>query len=645
MQDLFCKYSLYELNEDMQKFIEGHKVNNLKMFIASEKSSKLSITINPDKSTDDMYHGLHPRFDEEQLRLFLDKLTSNDVKSFWEAIDEIQNQDIKLMNLIFSESEVEENFLIEIIEDEKLKENLEISLLGKAVLQMASHFGYRIYIDEKNIYDEFKSYINSFFKGSKIFFDYCDKTKEVKLLGIWPKDMIGKLCLEYYLDQQEGKLILKKGKKEIHDNFLYLLLNFEGEWESFFTLLTSDVYYSGVMPCVKKIDYEINPSLSQKIKYLVFNVIRTTYATVDTMDNSQILKHPFFEGEHGERLAKLDNYEDILQNKYLYSNQPKQERKQRDYEEKMILNLNKYLKYSLNTHTIAVSSNLITEDGYLIAGKRGALNIDAGEYYCSSNGQTEFRDENVNFYRKSVFEDMPTMDYFSKYRVDLTKEIERECIAELGVVSYGIGWNYYGVSYLSINNFIDENDDNSIQKSKEIKSRRMHFNVLTSNSISQTFKEVIKTHRTATESFENESIVGIKTRVFKSKIDFLKSMGLSLYYWISENKSKIFLLLILISILIGKQNYSSVDISNYFDILLLLVYLIISVFTWYKDRKIRKQMILKCYYLPSCFLDNKFKMEKVLKKLSKKAGNGKFHAIFSIMYILHFLSLTEDNDI
>jgi hypothetical protein len=36
-------------------------------------------------------------------------------------------------------------------------------------------------------------------------------------------------------------------------------------------------------------------------------------------------------------------------------------------------------------------------------------------------------------------------------------------------------------------------------------------------------------------------------------------------------------------------------------------------------------------------------MKKVLKGLSTKADNAKFHGIFDIMYLLYFLSLTEDD--
>ena len=56
----------------------------------------------------------------------------------------------------------------------------------------------------------------------------------------------------------------------------------------------------------------------------------------------------------------------------------------------------------------------------------------------------------------------------------------------------------------------------------------MHFNVLMSNSLSHSFKEVDKFHKYATESFENESIVGIKIKIFNDKRDVLKSLFLIL---------------------------------------------------------------------------------------------------------------------
>lgn len=648
MNEKLRDYSLLELNKDLSELVKDKKVNNLNMFVAAERKGKLSVTVKPDQSKKEIYHGLRPDFDEDGLRLFLKNLKSNNAIDFWNAIEKIQ-RDNKIMNLIIpdflTDKEVKEDYLLQLINNQKLKENLELNLLGKAVLQMVSHFGYEIVAEDKETYNSFKTELSDILKLNSLFYQCDEKNKTVKLLGILPEQIIVTLCEKFDIDITKDKLVLKICERNKSNNNLYELLTFKKDSDLVhFKLVTSDVYYSGVMPCVKGIEYEKNASLSDKVKYIVFNVVRTTYATVDAMDNSNVLEHPFFNEEPRAVLTKFDNYEDILQNKYLYCkyDESNLQYNQNKYERHMIENLNNYLKYSLNTHTIAVSTNLITEDGYLIAGKRGNLNIDSGEYYCSANGQTEFRDENVSFYRKSVFEDMPTMDYFSKYRVDLNREIERECIAELGAASYGVEWNYYGVSYLSINNHREDSKNISIEKSSQAKSRRMHFNVLSSNSLSQSFKEVIKTHRTATESFENESIVGIKTKVFKDKMDLLKSIVSSIYSWLDKNKSSIFLLLIFISVLIGNRDYDTLDISNYADMFFLVVYFTISIKTWKNNQYIRKQSFTKCYYLPSYCKDDGFEIQKVLKNLSKKANEAKFHGIFDIMYILYFLNLTEE---
>ncbi len=641
-------YSFYDLNREIQSMICNNKVNNLKMFVTSDSESKLSVTLRPNLRLDNQYHGLHPDFNESLLRDFLNELKNNRADSFWDMVNNFKCKEPALMNLLITDTDYTEPYITKIINNDEFRKELETSFLGKAFLQMASHFGFILKCDDIEQYESFKNTLLESFIEKGLYWECCDKSQEVKLLGIWPQDFINVITSKYDIVIDGLTLMVIEKHESEPNNSLYSLLSFENEWSCFFKLITSDIYYSGVMPCVKRIDYETNSSASGRVKYLVFNVVRTTYATLDAMDNSQILNHLFFTEKdckkHHDLLIELDHYEDTLQEKYLYNNMVDQEGyDQKGNHSKMITDLNNYLKHSLNTHTIAVSTNLVTDDGYLLVGKRGSLNIDAGEYYCSANGQTEFLDEYVDFYRKSVFEDMPTMDYYSKYRVDLTNEVQRECIAELGVTSFDIDWNYYGVSYLSINNHISPTSNGEIESTKAINSRRMHFNVLMSNTLKQSFKEVVKAHKIATENFENEEIVGIKTVVFKTVSDFIKTMTLGSYYWLDENKSRMFLLLIFISIIIGKRNYLSLDISSYIDIGLIIIYLLISLVSWIKDMKIRKRMIKKYYYFPSCFDKKIFKMEKVFQKLSKKTKDAKLHAIFRVMYALYFLSVVKDD--
>ena len=65
--------------------------------------------------------------------------------------------------------------------------------------------------------------------------------------------------------------------------------------------------------------------------------------------------------------------------------------------------INGYLQRSINSNTIAVSANLVSRDGCLIAAVRDGSSIDSNTGYCSANGQTEFRDNFVTFYRNSVY--------------------------------------------------------------------------------------------------------------------------------------------------------------------------------------------------------------------------------------------------
>ena len=492
---------------------------------------------------------------------------------------------------------------------------------------------YRFKCVDKATYLLIKQYLIETTLPRLVFWDIFDHERIIHVYELWPLEHINTLTSRFHMSIGDTDLWLKqKIERSVNEHNLFEFMTFKGDWEKHFKLLSSEVYYSGVMPCVRKIDYEINPLLQGRIQYLIFHVIRTTFATVDTFDNAQIMSHPFFHGEHGkhhlESINAFDQAEDALQEMHLY----REEVDEDSYEETSIRNLNAYLKHSLNTHTIAILVNLITSDDYLIAAKRGNLSIDAGEYYCSANGQTEFRDEQVEFYRKSVFEDMPTMDFQSKYRIDLTLEAQRECIAELGTAAFDLNWNTYGVSYLSIH-----------RKDKHVHSpyRRMHFNVMVFNALKNTFEEVDRNHKHATERFENESLVGFKINVYHSFFDVIKKVFLNVYMWLNTNKSRIFLFLIIVSILIGKRNMMSLDLSTGYDVFIVTVYLLLSLSKIIRNWKIRKRMITKRYHLWLKKQDDKLSLRTALKGVLKKE---KAHAIFSLMYGLYFLSIAQQNE-
>jgi len=428
----------------------------------------------------------------------------NDPQSFWKFIYEQQEKN-NYLDLI-------QDDLSELLNAMSISEyELKVTLLGKAVLQMASHFGFRFKIMSEDV-----NHLLCILENKNIPSICWNLDKEklfVDLKGIWPIEAIDYFCEYFDFDELNCTIIRQEKRMTGLNNCLRDMLLFSKKYKHCYKLCDSDVYYSGVMPRVMSIEYLKQSNSSKGIKFLILKVCRTTYATVDFMDNSKILSHSFFKEIIGntnntrfEVLAKINKYEDKLQEYYLYKNNT--DNNDYEYEETRIKYINEYLKKSINTNTIAVSGNIITKDKYLILSKRSISSIDAETYYCSVNGQSEFRDENVVFYNTSVFEDMPSMDYLSRFRMDLNNELRREAIAELGIPVFDKDWFYYGISFLSINNKDRNKDSNATNM------RRMHFNVLAYNTVPYMFSDIVKSQKKATEYFENEKLVGIRVCVF-----------------------------------------------------------------------------------------------------------------------------------
>lgn len=648
MGSLFKNYSIQKMNKEIGEMIQDDHVNNLQIFTASDQA-KLSVTLKPMREYDQQYHGLHPKFDDKRLYDFLFRSEDKGEKDFWERIEKEQ-KDHHYMNLIVpgdqSDAEIEE------------------ILLGRAVLHMASHFGFRFKADDR-LLETIQGKLAGLWKTSKESLKtpywQIDANKGfIDLLGIWPDEIIKALDQAYKIYENDiDELVLEPCDSSIFSRrkamSLQEFLTFQPEYKTHFKLRTSTIYYSGVMPRVMKIEYIDDPIAASDVKYLVFHVARTTFATVDFMDNPSLIQHPFFvDGKKNharyDEMVAFDLREDQLQEKHLYNDRtnkfdPRKDvskQSQRDYEKYEVDQINKYLKESFNTHTIAVSANIQTKDGYLLLGKRGHTAIDAGEYYCSANGQSEFRDENVSFYRKSVFEDLPSMDYEYKYRVDLNQEIERESVAELGLTAFDKEWKYLGVSYLSVNNYPNRKETPTKATAANVKSRRMHFNVLTANSTPMYFKEVIRSQEYAIEKFENSEIKGLKTTIYKNKADLRRESITVAYDWFYRNKSKIFIILLLITYILNKDQGSRLSLSNIFDISFVLIYIASLVMNYYKNKSIRMKKVRKSF-LATEYIDkenllnmiNVFDDLELMMKLEEK--QEKFHAIFRAMYMFDFL--------
>lgn len=635
---------LYRVNEYLHSKIEEERaVNNIHMF-TYKGDSKLSVTLKPLLEKENKYHGLHPKVNIEYLINFISSEDNNvnDAECFWRNIFRLQ-ENHGLMNLIIDEGEDISNL--------DILKNLDFIkvLLGRAILQMSSHLGFKIKISDEGVArrfidrvysewikrtDYFDLFADNISKEKNLFWKYDSSIGEIWLLGIWPIDIIDSLDKEYSIEVDRDDLVLKK--LNVDDtgkvNLFRIVLTFGKDYLKYFDLYNNNVYYSGVMPKVRKIIYPDSKFLND-VKNIRFDVVKTTFATIDLMDNPLIISHPYFKQdmEKYDLMRRFDNYEDIIQQKYLYSDIEKENSD--DYESKNVEKINKYLANTLNTNTIAVSANIITSDEILIVGKRADSSIDSGECYCSVNGQSEFRDENVDFYYKSVYEDLPSLEYGSKYRVDLDDEIRREVIAELGICNLNSTWDYYGASYLSKNNFPEKSDENiGIDESSKVKNRRMHFNVLSSNKTDLSYKEVLKSSKNAVEKFENSKILGFKLSVFVNIFGRMKSHFHEFIKWLLNNNSNIFLVILCLSIIFNKRKLTFDDLERYVEFVILIIYLLTLLKKWYDDKNIRSLMVKV-----NCKSADKY--DEIFRQIiGKYKGKGKsdlkLHAIFYLTFIL-----------
>lgn len=723
MSDFYREYPINKINSMIKSLIYKDVVNHLEFFVGKD-TSKLSVTLSPyennrenqdneEKSYRERYHGLHPNFNLEFLKeeiLFKrheingNKNYINEPHFFWMLMEKLQREE-KCMDILQDRGTAKK------VSNEDLPtidEDLMITLLGRAVLKMATNIEIPLDISEApQFLEDLKKYwLHSMIPENRmceiegysttVIHEILWKTRntnsnEVSLLGIYPMIVIQLLANKYYLEKDSRKI---KTIKEGFDgeNRLFHLLTFDDYYNDCYFDMSNGVYYSGVMPKVMKIEYNDQPTSSKDVKYLIFKTVRTTYATLDFMDNPVIIYHPFFKelitkDNNKNRFSvmlQMDSREDSLQEKYLYEKikveSKDSQSQQMSIEKHIIENLNAYLINSINTNTIAVSANIITKDNYLIISKRSDESIDKGTYYCSVNGQSEFQDEHVSFYKNSVYEDMPSMDYHCKYRIDLNKEIERESIAELGISTFNQDWQYYGVSFLSINNSEYETSHDKFLKFlisclvtedshySPIKRRRMHFNVLTSNTTTYTFKEIQRNQKTATEKFENEHIKGISINIHKNSGSFMWHYIKILWKWFTKNRASIVLIYFFASYLLIPTSSSGlpakpiIDYWRIIDLAILVVFLISSGKDLIDNYILKESLLIKNHIMDKKKFKNgqelndynnllfrSFKRNWHLGPITRKLRNKEnaedkekeifIHAIVQLMYLLHIIDI------
>ena len=326
--------------------------------------------------------------------------------------------------------------------------------------------------------------------------------------------------------------------------------------------------YSGVIPRLCHVEY-VEPQMgNEEIQQMRLILGRTTYMTMYGLNSSDILNHPFLNmirenlSNSCGRVVSLtlrelnilfDQMEIRAQEEY-WSNMShhcgmpdavvEDELTKEDFRI-----CNEYLAHSWNIHNINISGNLITADGYCIYTRRGHDVVDSGNLYCSVNGGCELVDSQVSFYRSSVPEDLPTIQYGSQ-PVYFGGELTREAIGELGIGDTSVQWNYYGVSLMGRNLKANHGVRQTIW---------FHFNVLGERQCLDTFDSILESKKLAAESFESEEMFGYKMLPFSTIPEMVSWMFIAVIKRILENSGVLSFFVMAYAVYRGQ---SQLDLNN-----------------------------------------------------------------------------------
>ncbi|GAB3622838.1 hypothetical protein GCM10027418_09200 [Mariniluteicoccus endophyticus] len=647
MRGLFDLVDLQDFNRQVAEGLKPEDpVNHIEVVVASQRT-KLSFVArpNPERRGDAAYHGIHPRISHKTIQDFLLLGAARDAEAFWHGVQRLAAQDPRWWPGSLEGKPC--NMDIGVKSPGSTPDTLEVDFLGRALLRMASRFGWKLACSAgAEALEACFAHYPEIYPRRDSSYAFRHDGQHVTLLGFADARAQDLLDEHFRLHvTPDGTLRLAPADET---GYLPSLLwdwtaakqvsdGLAGAIRGGFALQHGSIYYSGVMTRMEEIKLDNDHPESHDVEYVICRVGRTTYATVDAFDNPDILNHPYF--SHGDpddtvavRQLAFDRHEDEVQAAHLYGS-PRTYPNQSAFEHGRVEEINEYLKNSWNSHTIAVSGNLETRDGHLLIGRRAAGSIDGGTLYCSVNGQTEFRDPHVDFYYDSVYEDYPTMEFHSNLRVDFTEELSRECQAELGFATFRANWDYLGMSFLGRNN--------GDATPSQIANRRMHFNVLAHNRLDTTFEEIQESHLQATESFENHSIEGLRILPYDTRRDLALARLHKVVDWGSKNLDLIATITLLGTIVASaatKKNAPTVDLHPRTVAVILSLALLFKFAGWFKRRHMRR--LVRHAVLVKSHLPGESMIHVILRRASRarSGATDQVHAIGQIMIPLHALA-------
>ena len=560
--------------------------------------------------TSDYYYGLSPKFLVNTIYNAIENDIFNDERKFFDFINDNK--------IYFSLHENQKKYLD--------------AMTALTILRMAMRFGVRFSIASEDFLN-----LKSIMEQSGVFFvqgvnyevfkdEKSDIVNEVGFLG-GITEIIAEVLdkFDFGWENNDKRNIIKR-KSAQHFNLREFVANRkELNKINNIRLCSGNVYYSGVMPRALKIEKSSSVS-NETVEIIKFTVERTTYATLDAFDNCEIMKHPLLKS-HLTDIESFFIHEDETQ-KELYD--------ESDFSnvDEALNSVNRYLEKSYNTNTIAVSGNIVNDEGYLLVAERNYSSIDKNSFYSSVNGQSEFKDYYVPFYKESVNEDYPTLIADIKIRNDFSGELNRETVAELNISNLLTNWSYYGVSILGIKNRIDFEG-----------KRRMHFNILAKNRTEDPFDEILKKHAMATEKFENNRILAFSIAKYGTILERFQSYSLSFLRFINEYSSIIsYIVGLAYLIFVGDlateiRSLSKMDLNTKVTLGLAIVVFINALLDIYS--KVSSHIKVKKYIHKFTFKQTNKSHSDFAKWFLKNKFIEKYHPIMYVMLGLYLLDKDE----
>ncbi|WP_050183299.1 hypothetical protein [Domibacillus robiginosus] len=303
-----------------------------------------------------LYYGLHPSFDAEKIIAA--------IKQGHFCNEEKLNAFLYEQRALFSLHRTYKPYLE--------------SVFAMTLLRMASRFGFVFQATEKALilFQQLKAECSELLvQGVTYKLDQDKRT--VSFLGGFTDRLLQLLDRKGFSwiwdDEQKSLQLLLKHEAAVVHSFR----DFNPSTHDV-QLCYGSVYYSGVMPRVYRISVRESFS-NQDVETMVLHAERTIYATLDAFDHGTVCAHPLLHS-HYHLLMDFFRIEDDAQ-KVLFDGDPSQIKPL-----EMVELVNAYLRQSPNTHTVAVSGNIVDEGGGLLLAMRHAQSIDSGTYYCSVNG-------------------------------------------------------------------------------------------------------------------------------------------------------------------------------------------------------------------------------------------------------------------